>query len=161
MKKRHWYAVCTQPQRERLAAEQLEKQGFSVFFPRALKTVRHARRVTNKHVSYFPGYIFVSLDLNADRWRQVNGTIGVRTLVMAGERPAVAPSDFIEHLREACDPANGLVSRSDWQPGEKVRVMSGPFGDIVGVIARLDGPARIRVLMEMIGGMTPLETLST
>ena len=29
----------------------------------------------------FPGYLFVSIDMEADRWRSVRSTIGVRELI--------------------------------------------------------------------------------
>ena len=52
--------------REVLAAEQLERQGFRAFLPKQLKTVRHARKVRVALGAYFPGYLFVELDLAAD-----------------------------------------------------------------------------------------------
>jgi Transcription termination factor nusG len=42
-----WYAVHTQPNREGRAKNQLENQAYEVFLPRRLKTVRHARKLTN------------------------------------------------------------------------------------------------------------------
>src|SRR5215831_17409425 len=40
-----WFAVHTQPHREFRANQQLGNQGFTVFLPKRLKTVRHARRL--------------------------------------------------------------------------------------------------------------------
>ena len=39
-----WYAVHTQPKREFYARLQLEGQGFRVFLPKGLRTIRHARK---------------------------------------------------------------------------------------------------------------------
>lgn len=155
---RRWYPVQTQPQRERFAAQQLENQGFSVFFPRRLISVRHARRLQQRQTSYFPGYVFVSLDLAADRWRSVNGTFGVKSLVMFGGRPAAAPLDFVELLRDWVDEEGCISPPSCFQPGDRVKLVSGPFADLVGRIDRLDGLERVRVLMELVSGTVPVVT---
>lgn len=158
MTDRFWYAVHTQPQRESLAAEQLRRQDFEVFHPRQTRTVRHARRVTERQVGYFPSYVFVALDVGTQLWRRINGTRGVRSLVMTGDRPAKAASGFIEALRAACDDQGLLVRQDLWKGGEQVRVLSGPFADQLGVIDRLDGPSRVRVLMSLLGAQVPVVT---
>src|SRR6516164_10816781 len=79
-----WYAVHTQPNRESRAKNQLENQAYEVFLPRRLKTIRHARRLTNVAAPFFPRYLFIRLDLTQQGWRSVNGTFGVSRLVMQG-----------------------------------------------------------------------------
>jgi transcription antitermination factor NusG len=59
--------------------------------PKRVKTIRHARKLTNVTAPLFPGYIFVQLDLTRDRWRSVNGTFGIASLIMQGERPHAVP----------------------------------------------------------------------
>ena len=93
-----WYAVNTLPRREFRARQQLENQGFRVFLPQGLKTVRHARKLTNVLAPFFPRYIFVELDLTFHRWRSVNGTFGVRSLVMQGETPHPVPRGIVETM---------------------------------------------------------------
>ena len=36
--------------------------------------------------------------------------------------------------------------------GERVRLLSGPFADMVGRLARLDGGGRVQVLLRLLGG---------
>ena len=52
-----WDAVNTLPRREFRAQHQLKNQGFRVFLPQRLKTVRHARKLTNVQAPFFPRYI--------------------------------------------------------------------------------------------------------
>jgi transcription elongation factor/antiterminator RfaH len=153
-----WYPVQTQPQRERLAAQQLENQGYAVFFPRRRRVVRHARRIETRETSYFPGYIFVRLDLAQDHWRSVNGTLGVRSLVMFGGSPASVPTAFVDFLRSCADENGCLAVRGHFAPGDKVRINAGPFADVVGLIDRLEGGARIRILLELASGSLPVVT---
>ena len=151
-----WYVVQTQAHREHLAAEHLARQGFDVFFPRQRRMVRHARRLTEKLAGYFPGYLFVSLDLDAQRWRSVNGTVGVRGLIMGADRPAAAPLGLVEALRAQADDRDCLAPPPDYGPGDRVRLLSGPFADLVGTLDRLEGLARVRILIELVHGVVPV-----
>ena len=152
---RRWYAANTLPNREALASSQLLRQGFEVYFPKRRKTVRHARRTHERIVSFFPGYLFVSMDLSVDRWRSVNGTIGVRALVMDSERPLPVPAGIVENLREMTDELGFLHRVEKLQPGDRVKVLDGPLADMIGTIERLDGNHRARVLLEMLHGKIP------
>jgi transcriptional antiterminator RfaH len=157
---RRWYPVQTQAGREAFAAGQLENQGYSTFFPRRLVTVRHARRLHRRQASYFPSYIFVALDLANDRWRPINGTFGVRSLVMFGGGPLAVPDGLIDSLR-ACAGADGVLDAGErFAPGDRVRMLSGPFADVLGVIDRLEGEDRVRILMDLVCGGAPVVTKS-
>ena len=104
-----WFAVNSQPKREWRAQAQLVNQGFRVFMPKRLKTVRHARKLTTVLAPLFPRYLFVALDLAQHRWRSVNGTFGVCSLVMVGERPQPVPRGVVEAMIAATDSEGRLV----------------------------------------------------
>ncbi len=80
-----WYAANVFSGKEGFVERYLHRQGFVSFVPRSEKTVRHARRFNTRMAPYFPGYIFVAMDVALQRWRSVNGTFGVRSLVMQGD----------------------------------------------------------------------------
>ena len=40
--------------------------------------------------------------------------------------------------------------------GQCVRILSGPFADFVGTLARLDGAGRVQVLLELMGTAVPV-----
>lgn len=150
-----WYAVQCIARKEPGAFQQLQAQGFRVFLPKLEKTVRHARRLRTVAAPLFPGYQFVTLDLERDRWRSVNGTIGVSSLVMAGSLPAPVPVGVVESLLAHVD-CRGLVRLDvDLCVGQSVRVLSGPFANAVGRLVRLDGRERVRVLLDIMGGEVP------
>ncbi len=133
-------------------------QGFEYFLPKHRKTVRNPRKLVVRDAAFFPGYIFVALDLNRDRWRSVNGTIGVKSLIMRGEVPLPVPQGIVERLQAMTDERDYL--RFDGGPdlcvGEDVRIMDGPFADMMGRIGRLDGRHRVQVLIDMIHGRVPV-----
>jgi transcription antitermination factor NusG len=144
-----WRLVRALTGREVFAAEQLARQGFTAFLPKQLKTVRHARRVRVALGAYFPGYLFVELDLAKDRWRSVNGTLGVSHLIGPEERPTPAPRGVVEALIEAADD-RGVLTGQPLQAGQKVRIIAGAFADKLAVIERLDDAGRVRVLLDII-----------
>jgi len=149
---RRWYVAASQPGREDLAQLHLRRQGFVSWLPRQRRMVRHARRTTEKNVAFFPGYLFISLDLATDRWRPINGTMGVRSLLMQGDRPLACPVGLIEKMQDVSD-ANGLVNeQAGLVEGGAVRILVGPFADMVGTLVRLEGAGRARVLLEILHG---------
>jgi transcription antitermination factor NusG len=153
-----WYAAATLPHREARAELQLENQGFRVFLPRRLKTIRHARKLMNVVAPLFPRYLFVELDLTRQPWRSVNGTFGVSCLIMQGDMPHPVPCGIVETLLASSD-ADGIVQcQQDLKIGGRVRLLAGPFAEQLGTIARLDDKGRVRVLLEIMGGGVPIDT---
>jgi transcription termination/antitermination protein NusG len=150
-----WYLVRALTGRETFAVEQLERQDFVVFLPKQPKTIRHARRLTVRLAAYFPGYLFVRLDLAAQRWRSINGTLGVAYLVGPGERPAPVPEGVVEALMEAAD-ARGVIEGPPLQAGQTVRIIAGAFADRLAIIERLDDAGRVRVLLDIVSGRVPI-----
>ncbi len=147
-----WYAVQTIAKREVKAQFELSRQGFRTFLPALMRTVRHARKTRNARVAAFPGYIFIILDLERDRWRAVNSTIGVSRLVMGNNLPLPAPVGIVETLLDYSDENGICCFDRDLVVGQKVRVISGPLAAALGTWDRLDGNGRGRVLLEILGG---------
>lgn len=150
-----WYAVQCLFYRESLAAFHLGRQNFPVFLPRRMKLRCHARKTDTVQVPFFPGYLFVSLDLSRDRWRSINGTYGVASIVMGGDQPAAVPVGIVEALQQSCD-EQGIISwEPELKPGQSVRIVAGPFADLVGELDLLDDSGRVRVLLDLLGTRVP------
>jgi transcription elongation factor/antiterminator RfaH len=151
-----WYAVQTRQYAEKRAQAQLEQQNFRTFLPKRRKTIRHARKLSTVTAAFFPGYLFVLLDLNRDRWRSVNGTFGISSLVMAGDLPCPVPTGVIETMLALADAEGLLQLNSNLKVGAPVRFAAGPFAEQLGVIDRLDNAGRIRVLLNILGRQVPV-----
>jgi transcriptional antiterminator RfaH len=151
-----WYVVYSQPHQEFRSQTQLAAQGFHTFLPRYRKTVRHARKLMTVNAPFFNRYLFVALDLSCDQWRSVNGTFGVTSLITDGAFPIPVPQGVIESLINISD-ADGFVNLGDaLQVGERVKVLTGPFADLIGELVRLDGARRAQVLLQLLGGVVPV-----
>ena len=93
-----WFVARVHPNRENSAQFNLDRLGFRSFAPRVRRTVRHARKLRNVLAPLFPGYVFLILDLSRDRWRAVNSTFGVASLIMGAEQPMPVPRGVVEAL---------------------------------------------------------------
>ena len=157
--KERWYVVYAQPNRENIAEVQLNWQGFRAFVPRLEKTLRHARTLRVMKSPVFPRYLFVILDLERDRWRSINGTSGVTSLVMAEGRPLPLPMGLVEYFIRSSDDDGLLRAENDLRPGQPIRLRAGPFADAFGVLSRLNGSARVDVLIKFMNGDVRLNVL--
>ena len=147
-----WFAAMTQPQREGVAVDNLRRQGFCTFSPLERVTRRHARKTIATTAPVFRGYVFVRLDFLRARWRSINGTPGVRSLVTSGDSPLAIRPGIVETL-VASTGSDGILEFTDpLQPGMTVRLRAGPFAEHLGVIERLDGRDRLVLLMNLMGG---------
>jgi transcription elongation factor/antiterminator RfaH len=156
-----WFVVNTQPHCERRAQAHLNNQAFTTFLPRRVKTVRHARRLVTGIAALFPQYLFVSLNLERHQWRTINGTIGVKSLLMQGEKPNLVPHGIVEDLIAATD-SHGIFHPGNrgLKVGGSVRLLAGPFAEQLAVLESLDEQGRVRVLLNMLGRKVTVSTSS-
>lgn len=152
-----WYLVNAQTGRENLAEQHLARQSYETFLPRAVKVLGAGHRARRTIASYFPGYLFVRLDLSVQRWRPIDSTIGVMRIVKVGERPTPAPVGLVEGIRELVG-AEGLYEPQapDLNVGDHVKVVHGPFAAHLAVVERMDGPGRVRVLLTLMQQAIPV-----
>lgn len=149
---KRWYVVNTLPHQEARAEIQLRQQGYRPWLPTVRRTRRHARRIETIRAPLFPGYLFVELDVDAQPWSPINGTFGVRRLIADRDRPAPLPADFVRALRDTID-QDGDVAPPELalNPGERVRLVAGPFVDCVGTLLRMAANGRVALLLSVLG----------
>ncbi|MEM6741502.1 MAG: transcription termination/antitermination NusG family protein [Pseudomonadota bacterium] len=146
-----WYLAQLRPNQLNRAWCNLERLGYECFMPRQHATQRKGRQIAPRRVPLFPGYIFLSLKPK-QAWRPVNGTFGVVRLVM---RDAVTPQPVPEAVMAELLARTGkdgmLLPPINLVPGETVRLQAGPMAGLLAQVEQLDGPGRVRVLLELMG----------
>jgi transcriptional antiterminator RfaH len=148
-----WFAVHTRANAESKAKHHLEAQGFATYLPRYRKLRRHARRTDSVPAPLFPRYLFVGFDPLIARWRAIQSTIGVSYVVGQGDRPAPVSLAVLQSL-QAREDAEGFFpveQRPQFEPGDKVRVVSGSFADAIGRFHRMSDSERVVVLLSFLG----------
>jgi transcriptional antiterminator RfaH len=148
-----WFVVQTQVNAEAKAARNLLKQGFEIYLPRYLKRRSHARKVDNVAVPLFPRYMFVRIDTATQRWRAIQSTFGVASLVLTGSEPAPVPPQVLHSLRAREDESGyvKLDKRPKFALGDRVRVIAGAFAESLALFDGLADRDRIVVLLDMLG----------
>jgi transcriptional antiterminator RfaH len=151
---KRWYVVHTKAGLERMAEGQLARQGFNAYLPLREKKRRATKGATAViKAPLFPRYLFVELDLSADRWRSVNGTFGVSYMVGGGERPSAAPVGVVEAIRDRED-SNGVVpveEPSPYTPGQAVTITQGALATQTGFFKCDNDNDRVTVLLDLLG----------
>jgi transcriptional antiterminator RfaH len=145
--------VQTQPHSETKAVWHLERQGYATYLPRYEKRRRHARRIETVAAPLFPRYLFVAIDMAAQRWRSIQSTIGVSRLVCNGDDPAALADGVIDGLKRRQDERGFVLldSRPRFKPGDQVRIVDGIFASRLGLFEGLSDGERVAVLLDMLG----------
>jgi transcriptional antiterminator NusG len=113
------------------------------------------RRTVERRV--FPGYILVQLIMGEDSWYVVRNTPGVTGFVGMGNEPTPLREDEVAKIMNRME-AEAPKVKFNFQPGEKVRIRTGPFADFIGTVDEIDiERAKVRVLVSFFGRETPVE----
>jgi transcriptional antiterminator RfaH len=98
----------------------------------------------------FPGYLFVEINPDQERWRSVLSTFGVRSVVRCGDKVSLLDDAFVQAIRAR--ETDGVVSRpeSPYRIGQQVRVSGGAFDGLVATIVEMREPDRLTVLMQLL-----------
>lgn len=147
-----WFVVQTQSRAEAKAKRHLNNQGFSVYLPVYRRRVRHSRKNEIVLRPLFPGYLFVQLDLDAQRWRSINGTVGVLRLLTDGDVPQQLSKRVIDEIRAREDGAGAVKLLPPLlKPGQAVRLVEGPFTDVSGLFEEMRDANRVILLLSLLG----------
>ena len=149
---KEWYVVHTQPNNEAKATFNLKRQNFDVYLPLFRRKRRHAGRIELVPRPFFPGYLFVVIDPEHERWRSVNGTFGVRHLITQGNQPLPVPISVIESLK-CMEDSFGLITPGtpSFAPGQRIEICEGPMAMHVGLFCRMSEKERVVLLLHILG----------
>ena len=155
-----WYVVQTHQHSENLAERHLAAQNFRTYLPKRQRTVRHARSTATVCGAYFECYLFVSLDIQRQRWYPINSTVGVRKLITRGSVPVPAPHGVVETLISATDRFGVLRPQILLNSGQTIRVVSGPFSDQLGTLDQVGRDGAVRILLNIMNRAVPIRISS-
>ena len=169
-----WYVVHTYAGYEnkvksnlanRIRSMHVEERIFEVVIPMedVIEFKGGQRRVVQKKV--FPGYLLVRMNLDDDSWYVVRNTPGVTGFVgPSGSKPTPLSRKEVEDILGVEKPEGGpavekkVRPRVEFEEGEQVRVVAGPFADFNGAIAEIDvDRSKLKVLVNIFGRETPVE----
>lgn len=147
----HWYALHSKPRKEEVVWRQVKDQGYEVFYPRLRVNPVNPR--AKKIRPYFPGYLFVYVDIDAVGLSAFQWMPHSTGIVTFGGEPAVVPENLIYAVRKKVEEiaaAGGEVFEG-LKHGDKVVIEYGSFEGYEAIFdARVPGSERVRVLLTLL-----------
>jgi transcriptional antiterminator RfaH len=155
----NWYAINSHPHKEEALYRQVQLQGIEVFYP--CVRVNPVNPRSRKIRPYFPGYLFVHVDLANTGPSIFQWMPHARGLVSFGGEPSPVPDGLIGAIRKRVSEiaAAGGELFDGLKSGETVIIQNGPFAGYEAIFdLRLPGTERVRVLLKMLSERNvPLE----
>ncbi len=153
----------------RITSLDMEDYIFQIEVPTEEVTeIKNGKR-TQVNRKKLPGYLLVRMDLNDESWGAVRNTPGVTGFVGATSKPSPLSIDEVVNLlvpavtekpaaaAEAA-PAASATTVVEFEVGESVTVMDGPFATLPATINEINPEQqKLQVLVSIFGRETPVE----
>jgi transcriptional antiterminator NusG len=163
-----WYVVHTYSGFENKAKEALEERvrrhkmedrfGESLIpCEEVVELVGGKRKVSQR--KFFPGYMLVHMVLDDETFHLVKNTPKITGFVGGTRNPPPVPDDEAERLTQMmADESLRPRPKDQFERGEVVRVVDGPFRGFNGVVEEANpDKGKVKVLVSIFGRQTPVE----
>ena len=165
---KNWYIVQSHSSFEnkvaQLIKEEAEKAKISeeieeiVVPTHDITEVRRGKRVQRKK-KYFPGYVLIKSEMNNNIYHMIKNIKKVSGFLGSKGTPVPVSDEEIEKILGRIK--DGMVqpkSGIEYNVGEKVQVIDGPFASFSGLVEDVDEEkARLKVSVSIFGRPTPVE----
>ncbi len=151
MQRPPWYVIKTKPLAEEDVRLRLSRANFEVFLPLIKTLIRSRTKPILKLKPFFPSYLFARLNLeDAKIFHMIKYTRGVRKILGNGSVPVPIPEEAVHIIKERVN-KNGVLEQSlTFKKGDRIRIRSGPFRDLIGILEKpVSAAGRVRVLLEI------------
>jgi transcriptional antiterminator NusG len=165
-----WYVVQTfsgyentvkRALEERIKGKPFELQFGEILVPSEQVTERRGKKSVKTSRKFYPGYIFVNMELTKETWHIVKNTPKV-TGFLGGNTPKPVPQPEMARAlgkttgAEAEEP--GEEVHVSYSVGDHVRVKSGPFANFTGEVEDVDYDKRkVKMSVSIFGRPTPVQ----
>ena len=140
----------------------LESQVEAVEVPTEKVTeIRRGKKITSDR-KFFPGYVLAKLSMSDDVYHLVKNTPKVTGFLGPNGKPqAITEAEAARILSTKEEMAAAAPSKKiqvDYDIGDQVKVLDGPFASFNGVVEELDfDRSRVKVSVSIFGRATPVE----
>ena len=168
-----WYVVNTfsgyensvkKSLEERIKSNGLEAQFAEILIPSEKVTERRGKGTVQKTNKFFPGYIFISMELTKASWHLVQTTPKV-TGFLGGQNPRpVRKAEMSRMMGHTLPPeeqpvVEKVVPNITYNVGQQVRVRSGAFANFAGDVEEINvDKQKIWLSVSLFGRPTRVET---
>ena len=153
----NWYLLQTKPHAHVIAFENLRRQGFDVFMPLIIKTIKKNGRFLDIKSPLFPGYVFMGTSIKPIPWTSINSTRGISKAVTLDGIYRPVSTHIIEGLQSRCDEHGVLRQLNDIVAADRVKIERGPFAEFVCTVEQTKDDQRAWVLIDLLQQQTRAE----
>jgi len=167
--KKEWYVVNTISGHEYKVKEKLENRInsmdlgqniFRVIVPEQTEVEYKDGVKKEKVKKMFPGYVLVEMIMSDEAWFIVRNTQGVTGFIGSSGKGA-KPIPLLPHEVDRVLGSMGMSRMdiaNDLKEGNKVKIVDGPFKEMIGKIATIDMKTqKLNVLVDLFGQETSIE----
>lgn len=163
-----WYVLHTQTGYEEKVKASLESRiassgmldmfGQTLIPKEQISEVRSGRKKVSQR-KFFPGYIFIEMELNEKTWFLIRGTPGITGFIGMGRMPSPLPDEELQailtkSLQTQVKPSPKIV----FEKGEAIRIVDGPFVNFNGTIEEVSPEkGKLKATVPIFGRSTPVE----
>ncbi len=149
-----WLAFYTLARREKDLMRRLEAAAVPFYSPLVKRRIHTAGgRVRHSFVPLFAGYVFAPVDDEQRRDVLATNTVA-RWISVDDERMLV---DDLRAIKRLIDSERPLTPEARMEPGQAVRVKSGPLRGVEGVVIKRRGSERLVVAVRLLNQGVSIE----
>ena len=145
---RCWYALVVKSRCEFKAEEELHSINVETYLPATVSIRKWSDRKKEIKLPLIKGYIFICAT-ETERLYSLEQNSVVKCLFDGG-RAAVIPDWQIENLKRVLEYNPKVTVESGLVKGDLVKIIEGPFKDVVGVLNSDENERSIRVSIDLI-----------
>ena len=163
-----WYVVNVYSGSEKKVAESIKEQAvlkgmedriLEVMVPtEEVVEMKKGARV-NSERKFFPGYVLVKMVMSDDAWHIIRNTPRVSGFLGSRNKPQpITEAEAQRIIKQMTEGVERPRTAIEFENGEQVRVIDGPFASFVGVVEDVDAEKmRLKLSVSIFGRSTPVE----
>lgn len=144
---------------ERIRSHKMEKNFGEILIPaeNVVELVKGEKKTKSR--KFFPGYIFVQMNLSDESWHLVRHSSKVTGFVGGKTRPPEVPeAEVLRVTQQMVVGAEKPKPKVKFSLGENVTVIDGPFSNFQGTVEEInEDKGKVKVLVSIFGRPTPVE----
>jgi transcriptional antiterminator NusG len=144
---------------EKVRQAKMEEKFDEILIPSETVVEMKKGEKRSKSKKFFPGYIFVKMELNNETWHLVKNTNRISGFVgNSTNPPAVSEEEVMRITQQIKEGKMKPKMTIEFEKGESVRVKEGPFANFTGVVDDVaPEKGRLKVLVSIFGRSTPID----
>ena len=166
-----WYAIQTYAGSERSVKKAIEQMAedyglqdriTQVVVPteEVIEVKDGKKKITER--SLYSGYVFANIDLDTDLWHKIQRLPKVSRFIGEQKSPTPLSEADIKVILEKLEKKSAPRPKVDFETGEMVRIIDGPFANFTGMVEEYDlDHGKLKLNVSIFGRNTPVEILYT